>query len=188
MKKKILSLVLALAMCLTLCVPAMATMITDNSEETPEVLFPSGIVSRGPKYHYKTVYTDPQIKTATRRVNGQPTIGTVLEAGDGMTYYSYSASSASFNVSCALPSPYGTITVGVSIPIGSVNSLPGIAGITKFAPSDGTYVLLVEKTYSVRGYVTYEALSGTENWHYYASGGSVYDNNILERPFLEKVD
>lgn len=193
MKKKVISLLLALVMCSSLCITAMAEMVTDSyaeNTEADEVLLPPGTILRGPKYHYKTVYATPVNHTVTLRASGQPTTGTVLEAGDGMTYYSYHASNVSVSVSCTLPAPYNSITIGVSIPIGSVNNSsdnPSMVGITKRVPTAGTYVLKVEKTYSVRGYVTYEARSGTNDWHYYASGGAIYDDNVLERPFLDKV-
>lgn len=191
MKKRAITILLALVMCLSLATPAMATEAVENSAEamvSPEALFPEGFAPRGPKYHYKTVYTEPQLKTTTQRAYGQPTMGTVLDAGDSITYYSYNAGSVSLNVSCALPAPYSSITIGVSIPIGSIS--PGssaVSGISKRVTSHGAYVLYVEKTYSVRGYVTYEAPVGTQDWHYYASSGGIYNNCVQERPFLEKV-
>ena len=71
MKKKFLSLLLALAMCLSLSVPAWAAVI-----ENDPIIEPNG-----PQYHYKTEYLPRQDKVYLTKPDNQDPEGTYFTRG-----------------------------------------------------------------------------------------------------------
>lgn len=182
--KRLVALLLAVIMAVSLCVPAFAASVTDSDRD--EVLFAPGVEPRGPKYHYKTVYQEPEIFTRTHYVK-KPTTGIGAKKGEYITYISDDSESETFSLSCTLPPPFNMLTVGISVPFGAALKGNNYSGKAMPVYEDGLYRIAVEKTFSVRAYVTYEARVGTEDWQYYSSGAHIYDDNIIEYAYLVRV-
>lgn len=151
MKKRVFSLLLAIIMCATCCVTAMAD---------DEML-------RGPQYHYKTVYLDTKNASVKALAGGQDPEGAYFSRTTQIHYSLSGGSSVTGSVYVTLPAPYNIISFSVNI--GRKTS-----GVSEYSvglesgQAPGNYYLMITKYYYVNPYVVYRKRSGTadipENW------------------------
>lgn len=157
MKKKFLSLLLALAMCLSLSVPAWAAAIESEPSIEPN----------GPQYHYKSVSLPRQDKVYLTKPDNQDPEGTYFTRGLSIHFTINNGTTLDKTVSVPLPHPFDKISVGISVGRQS-------AGVTEYSmqlPSnepEGNYFLMLWKYYYVDPFVVYRKAAGAAdipaNW------------------------
>lgn len=151
MKKRALTLLLALIMCLSLCTPVFA-----NEVEPYEV-----------RYYYKT----EQLGTYQTYARGLPKgqdIPKYFKSGDTLYYTISGGVTVTGSVSVSLPEPYNFISF--SMDIGSIRK-NGVTGSGKGLDDEqpeGIYYLMITKHFNADAYVVYRRRVGTtdtpENW------------------------
>lgn len=189
--KKLISIVLSVALLFGLSVPAYAAeSFSDNSsvyskqiitittkeerdaihekamEEIMSEIIKNDSVARGPQYHYRSDFLPYEYKYLSGFAGNQLRDGYKFPTGGGF-YYSDSGGpsvSGSFNVS--LPKPYDVVSLSVNLGVKSDSG-----GQFVIAPSTTKfYKLYVTKKIEVRPHITYRARPGTDDWEFVSAG------------------
>lgn len=157
MKKKFLSLLLALAMCLSLSVPAWAAVI-----ENDPIIEPNG-----PQYHYKTEYLPRQAEYFNTLADNQDPEGAYLTSQSTVYYTPDAGSTVDKTFSVSLPHPFNMVTIGISAGRES-SGVVGYGLSLNSTQSAGNYFLIITKHYYIDPFVVYRKAAGAAdipaNW------------------------
>lgn len=197
MKKRVISILLALVMCSTLCTTAFAmnenanadecvaydfdgVIIDDgiiyqvvpiSTEEATEVnRVDDGVILKGPQYQYKTEYLQDQTKVLEGYAGNNNPEGDRFATGGGFYFSDSGGPTAYDSISISISGVARIISIGVSL--GKSSSSGKFVTVPR---TDAYYKLYVEKTVLVHPYVTYRRPSGAahaDDWTVYTIGAT----------------
>ncbi len=151
MKKRAITLLLALVMCLSLCATAFA------SEVQPYEV----------RYYYKTVDLGTYRTSVRGLPDGQDPGGHEFKSSTRIHYSLDSGKKISGGINVALPVPYNWISFSVNI--GTTDGVGYSEGLDDDKDQEpGIYYLMITKYYDANAYAVYRRRVGTadtpENW------------------------
>ena len=189
MKKRALTLLLALAMCLSLCTPVMAeevtperTIVYTTTAEERDAIFEAEVEkalaalsngsAREVRYQYKSEnLTDKyKIKTVGGFAGNQVQNGYRFPTGGGFYFSDVGGPTVQGSVNLGLPKPFDTVSFTVTLGTRST-----VSGLVVNAPNTTDYFkLYVEKEVEARPYKVYKRLPGNGNAWEFDRYGVVY--------------
>lgn len=145
-------------------------------EEILENIEKENSVTRGPKYHYKTVYKTYKYKILSGYAGNQPKGGHKFPTGGGFWFTDSGGPTVSGTVSVGLPKPYNMVSVSINL------GKSGSSGTFVLVPSPKYYYKLhISKKMELRPYITYRAPVGTKKWEVYTGGAVPVVHSITAR-------
>lgn len=189
MKKRALTLFLALVMCLSLCTPAMAE---ENFSVTMQPSTGDMVEPNADRYEYKTEFINPNgdhttIAAYDELVPGQPTMGTYVYRGSNLFYINGGGPKITASIQYQLPGDLSSVYVGVSFDSSSFKDKSETGASITLAEDQepGYYHIRIIHEKLIRPYVTYYRLKGSSDaWKLSSTSYIVIDDNYRETPYL----
>lgn len=173
--KKLISLVLVLALFATVCVPSFAAEKATTSQSENEVVVSEKYAKAHPLYGEHEVITPVgyALKTVTVTPSGQNSDGTRFSTGGGFYVNTDSGSSQSFSLSVG----WGGVSVSVSVGIASTSS--SVGGVYLSAPDTvHHFKAKIDKTLDIEHDKVDVYQYNTYQYTYYSDSYTVDSENV----------